>query len=177
MSHLWFPLADCPEQGRRLEIKDQAVWSQPLDEFELNAVIAQPMRAELFIQAHKDGLLIQGRLQGSVTLPCDRCAEPMTCILDSGFDIFESFEGGEDQEEDTQRFRQGKQGLELDLGAVLWEQFVLALPVKPLCSENCLGICPQCGANLNKDACGCDRSSLDPRLEVLRRLKVYAGYA
>ena len=172
MIHIWFALSDCPPHGRRLNISDQAVWSEPLYEFALHAEITEDLVAELEIVPQSDGLLIHGRMQGGISLLCDRCAESMPYPVDIQFDVFESLEGQSSEEEYAQRFRQGRQGLELDLAAVLWEQFVLALPTKPLCSPNCRGICPECGANLNYGRCGCANTNLDPRLEVLRRLHV-----
>jgi DUF177 domain-containing protein len=51
------------------------------------------------------------------------------------------------------------------------EQVLLALTDRPLCREDCRGLCPQCGANLNEKVCGCAVEKLDPRLSVLRALK------
>ena len=171
MAHIWFSLADCPIQGRRMSISDQNVWSDPLAEFDIWADIVEPLVAELFIVPQSDGLLLQGRLHGCISMICDRCAESTSYPVNSRFDVYEALEGKSEQEENSDRFRQGRQGLELDLAAVLWEQFVLALPIKPLCAEDCRGICPQCGTNRNNGDCGCVDASLDPRLEVLRRLQ------
>jgi uncharacterized protein len=164
-------MADCPVHGRRLTISDQNVWSEPLTEFDIRVDIVEPLVAELFIVPQSEGLLLQGQLQGRIALICDRCAESMAHEVQARFDVFEALPGNDEQEENADRFRQGRQGLELDLAAVLWEQFVLGLPIKPLCAEDCRGICPQCGMNLNKGDCGCAHTSLDPRLEVLRRLQ------
>lgn len=172
MAHVWFSVADCPDQGRRLTISDQNVWADPLAEFQVRVGITEPLTAELVLTPHGEGLLVQGHLQGCVSLPCDRCAENAACAVDVRFDIFEAVQEPGEQEEINDRFRQGRFGLELDLAAVLWEQFILALPVKPLCSEDCQGMCPRCGANLNAGDCGCAQDALDPRLEVLRRLHV-----
>lgn len=172
MAQMWFSMSECPAQGRRLFISDQNIWSEPLGEFSLGVTIAQPLQAELFILPQSDGLLLQGSITGQVFVACDRCAESMPYELDVRFDVFESLEGKDEQEEYAERFRQDRQGLELDLAAVLWEQFVLALPVKPLCTEKCQGICPQCGANLNHGQCECPQHSLDPRLALLRNLEV-----
>ena len=60
----------------------------------------------------------------------------------------------------------------LDLGAICWEEFVLALPVNPLCRPDCKGLCPQCGANLNDGPCQCAPEEGDPRMAVLRGLKL-----
>lgn len=67
--------------------------------------------------------------------------------------------------------REGPQGLEFDVQGYLWQQFLLALPAKPLCDPACKGLCPKCGANKNQDACQCQDDEGDPRLAVLRQLK------
>jgi uncharacterized protein len=58
----------------------------------------------------------------------------------------------------------------LDLIELIREQFVLALPMKPLCTDACRGLCPQCGTNLNKTQCGCAPKWEDPRLAPLKSL-------
>jgi len=59
---------------------------------------------------------------------------------------------------------------QIDVNEVLREQFYLVLPMKPLCREDCAGLCPQCGTNLNGGACGCEPPVEDPRLAPLRKL-------
>jgi len=51
------------------------------------------------------------------------------------------------------------------------EQFYLALPMKPLCREDCKGLCPRCGEDLNVKGCGCVIETADPRWEALKTLK------
>ena len=51
------------------------------------------------------------------------------------------------------------------------EQVLMALPMKPLCREDCRGLCPACGRDRNVDACACETRPVDPRLEVLKSLK------
>jgi uncharacterized protein len=58
----------------------------------------------------------------------------------------------------------------LDLGELMHEQFVLALPMKPLCGEGCKGLCQQCGTNLNKASCDCAPAWKDPRMAGLEGL-------
>jgi uncharacterized protein len=58
----------------------------------------------------------------------------------------------------------------LDLGEMLREQFYLALPMRPLCRLDCQGLCPQCGADRNVEACQCKTEWVDPRLSVLKAL-------
>jgi uncharacterized protein len=60
---------------------------------------------------------------------------------------------------------------QIDLNELMREQFYLALPMKPLCREDCRGLCPQCGTNLNLGGCECDTGWHDPRLAPLKDLK------
>ena len=59
---------------------------------------------------------------------------------------------------------------QIDLDAVIESETTLALPMKPLCREDCRGLCPSCGANRNLTACGCDTRPPDPRLAALKDL-------
>lgn len=58
----------------------------------------------------------------------------------------------------------------IDLEEILREQIILALPMYPRCKEECRGLCPVCGADLNKETCDCQREDVDPRLAVLKTL-------
>ena len=62
-------------------------------------------------------------------------------------------------------------GEEIDLMEGIQEQAVLAFPIQPLCQHHCKGLCPKCGANLNKGDCGCDRRSRNSQFAVLKNLK------
>jgi uncharacterized protein len=63
-------------------------------------------------------------------------------------------------------------GEEIDFSPLVQEQLILALPTRPLCSASCRGLCPQCGASLNAGECGCVVEHDEPRLAMLRSLKV-----
>ena len=63
------------------------------------------------------------------------------------------------------------QGEEVDLEPLLREQVILAVPFAPLCREDCKGLCPVCGIDLNTGTCTCDRTPIDPRWSALRNLK------
>lgn len=59
----------------------------------------------------------------------------------------------------------------LPLEEIAREQALISLPMKPLCSEDCRGLCPECGKNLNAGDCACAKERVDPRLEVLKKFK------
>ena len=62
-------------------------------------------------------------------------------------------------------------GEKIDLEPLFREQFVLAIPFAPLCREDCKGLCPQCGTDLNSGTCSCEKPT-DPRLAALKGLKL-----
>ena len=116
---------------------------------------------------------VAGHLTGEIELLCSRCLERFTLPVRADFDLryvprTENVgEGEQEVEEDdlTTAFYADDQ---IDLGELIAEQFHLALPMKPLCSEGCKGLCPQCGTNLNTGTCNCSRQWTDPRLAPLK---------
>ncbi|WP_428565859.1 MAG: YceD family protein [Solidesulfovibrio sp. DCME] len=178
MSELWLDITDLPAEGREFSFSDQALWTGPIAEFALPHVLTAPgtgLAATFSVLPQTRGALVRGKLAGTVVVPCDRCAEDVRLTLDEDFELFEEapLEGEEALEPGLLR-RRGKV-LELDVGSLLWEQYLLALPVKPLCDENCRGLCPRCGAPLREGPCGCAEADGDPRLAVLKNLKVPRG--
>ncbi len=171
-------LADIAPQGQSFTVDDPAIWAGPWTEFGMPCRMAEPLRAEIFVLPQDDGCLVRGRLQGSVTVPCNRCAEDALVPVDVAFDEFEEYPPlleGEDDEEgeepgDVLVRENGR--LMLDIGALLWEEFSLALPVKPLCTPGCRGVCPVCGQNQNVGSCACAASGGDPRFAILREKNV-----
>ena len=63
-------------------------------------------------------------------------------------------------------------GIEINPAALAWEEFSLALPVKPLCRNDCKGLCPSCGSNKNTEPCSCKKEQGDVRLAALRELTI-----
>ncbi len=109
-------------------------------------------------------------------MPCSRCLEPFETPVDAPFDLRyqphaeNTGEGEREIAEDdlTTAFYEHD---EIDLGQLMREQFYLSLPMKPLCREECRGLCSVCGTNLNRGACGCTHAWEDPRLAALRELR------
>lgn len=63
------------------------------------------------------------------------------------------------------------EGEEIDLSGLVHEQIVLSFPMKPLCREECRGLCPECGADRNTEPCQCAGAKPDPRWEPLLKLR------
>jgi uncharacterized protein len=138
--------------------------------------IAAPVALAFDVYKDKNQFRLVGRVHTTLELPCSRCLEPFTWPVDSAFDLryqphtTNTGEGEIEVEEDdlTTAFYEHD---EIDLGHLMREQMYLALPMKPLCRDDCGGLCPTCGVNLNLGPCGCKNEWEDPRLAVLKKLK------
>ena len=138
--------------------------------------IVEPVALAFDIHKDKDQFHLVGDVRTTLELPCSRCLEPFQSPVDSHFDLRyqpkteNTGEGEREIEEDdlTTAFYADE---EIDLGQLMQEQFYLSLPMKPLCGDDCKGLCPQCGRNLNRDTCDCKRDWEDPRFAALRELK------
>ena len=100
---------------------------------------------------------------------CARCLIPIAESMLIGFEKTVVAEDTELQNEDNDDYIISKEGF-IDVDEALVEQILLELPMRHLCKEDCKGLCPKCGCDLNKNECNCVLSEPDPRFDVLRKL-------
>ena len=138
--------------------------------------IVTPVELEFDIQKDKDKFRLVGHLRTELELSCSRCLEPYRFPVDADFDqrylpssAASSDLESEVQEDDLETSYYSDD--QIDLGELIREQFYLALPMKPLCRDDCRGLCPQCGTNLNTGTCDCAPVWEDPRLAALKAIK------
>jgi uncharacterized protein len=115
---------------------------------------------------------IVGRLAIRVEMSCARCLEPVDRDIAAGFDLLYrpigTIGASTERELGDEDLNVGfYRGGGLFLADVLVEQVHLALPMKVVCREECQGLCPRCGANLNREHCRCGPKVMDPRLAPL----------
>jgi DUF177 domain-containing protein len=146
----------------------------PLREGEVVQIDTVHLNGELVRE--QDGFSFAGDIGTVATLPCSRCLETYNLPLDLHFHLAyttrpEALERGESRVDEDSITVNQFDGQRIDLGQLLSEQVYLGLPLKPLCSADCHGLCPRCGTNLNQVACGCrEERAEDPRLLVLKKL-------
>lgn len=138
--------------------------------------IVAPVSLVFDVHKDKDKFHLVGRVKTTLELPCSRCLEPFTIDVDEPFDLqyhphTQNTGEGEREIEADDLDTAFYENDEIDLGQLMQERFYLALPMKPLCSDDCKGLCPHCGTNLNKATCDCTTLWDDPRLAALRALK------
>ena len=109
------------------------------------------------------------RIQGGVALTfqtgCDRCLRDVPTVLDLHFDRIAVAFGSEDGNADELELTEEGQ---LDVETFVHNEILENWPAKILCREDCRGICPVCGRDLNEGECGCDRFVPDPRMAVIQ---------
>lgn len=160
-------ISEIPEEGIDIELSE----SIALD----TVKTASPLHADLNIRIIGSELLVNGRMEGDVELQCSRCLNTYAARVESAVNVVYEPSSTVNKEEHHKL-----KSDELDIGFykndtldtddVLVEQLLLNLPMKPLCSPGCKGICPECGADLNATSCNCSVSETDPRLKVLEQL-------
>lgn len=119
---------------------------------------------------------LSAAIKGRASLACTRCLEPIERDVEFAFrDIFVDASAETTTEEtelvdealDESLVENGR----IDLAEVVREQLLLWLPEQIFCRENCRGLCPKCGGNLNLIDCKCDDEEVDPRWAALKSLK------
>lgn len=155
-------------------------------EQEINRVLGQGTPAEYHLPAaiavkvshYRAGteVFLEGEVSARAGAACARCAEDFATVKSRRFRyVLAPRVVGDDKHPDLRAedlefsFYDGE---EIDLTPLVREQMLLALGDRPICREDCKGLCPRCGANLNEGACGCRSEAPDPRFAVLRSLKV-----
>jgi uncharacterized protein len=149
-----------------------------------------PVRFEGRARATGGCYSLEGRVTGRVGIQCSRCATAVDHELDLEFAVRVTTEAlGSGQ--DAMEFDETDEGAQvpktemdvswmpeaskvLPVDALVREQVLLDLPIRPLCRQDCKGLCPECGTDLNDKNCGCERAgegSTDPRLAPLLELK------
>jgi uncharacterized protein len=137
--------------------------------------------AELELYTEGAHAFATGTFKGNLHVACSRCVDDVNLEIDEKLmvtfmppsempaDDAPGEDGVEVATEDLDLFP--FDGDKIDLEPLFREQFVLAIPYAPLCSETCKGLCPQCGIDRNTASCTCE-PPIDPRLAPLKGLKI-----
>jgi len=139
--------------------------------------VVVPVALTFEVLKDKKQFRLVGRLKTTLELLCGRCLEPFSWPVDASFDLrYQPLAVGgghevERQIEEDDLSTAVYEHDEIDLALLMREQFVLSLPMKPLCRDVCKGLCAVCGTNLNRGTCDCKRDWEDPRLAPLKALK------
>lgn len=160
-------LIDSPGASRRVDLD----LSVPSD-FDVPLVrVREPLNLTGVLESVVDGLLVRGTLAADVEVSCARCLEPVTDRVEA--DVTELYSDPATLgPEDRAALDDGYEitDAHIDLDPLLRDALAPALPAKPLCRDDCAGLCVQCGANRNDTTCDCVDDTSDPRWSALEGL-------
>lgn len=123
------------------------------------------LRGPLRLSRTKEGILVQATLETTVADECYRCLDPVNHQVVLDLEELYTYQTHSEEAE----FSIGDDAI-LDLAPLLRAEILIELSHGVLCQDDCKGLCPVCGANLNRETCECDRDNIDPRLAVLKKL-------
>lgn len=158
-------VSELPDEGRALDQVGQFPSPYADQSWHLDGVALQLTREGLDV-------LVHGEIDATVPQTCGRCLEQFRARVKAFVDLrLEPRPSGsasvelEADDLDTDFYADDQ----LDVNALIETETTLALPMKPLCRDDCRGLCPVCGGNRNLAPCTCDTRAVDPRLAVLNQ--------
>lgn len=144
-------------------------------------VEAHDVKGNVKITRITQDLLVQGNVSAQVDAVCGRCLDefrlPVSGTLEEQYEPTVDIETGhsirraEDEEVDDTAF-EINQNHEIDLTEPVRQALLVAMPISPVCREDCAGLCPNCGANLNDGPHSCQTETVDNRWAALSELKI-----
>lgn len=130
--------------------------------------LTQPVRCQGKALHAEGSFTVEGQYHTLAELCCSRCSQMFAMPVSGEFSV--SFVAGTQVDWDGEQDVYELNGDQADLGAVIAGEVFFSLPMQPLCREDCRGLCPHCGANLNETSCSCREEAIDPRWEKLKDL-------
>jgi uncharacterized protein len=135
-----------------------------------------PLQLSFSVVREYDHIRVTGRVETAVRLDCSRCLAEYDTEIVSSFTVFYTKAAGMPLDEevelaDEDLISASYEGEEIDFAPEVATQVMMEIPFKPLCAEDCQGLCSKCGVNLNDAACDCDRSGAGFKFSALKSIK------
>ncbi len=178
MASLSFSVKDVPPEGTRIAC---VVGKEDLQLDEHDPGIQDVLALTATIHADETNFLVEGELNGLLLHECVRCLESFATPADLSFQAVYKDRSqrrskepeavpGDSEREETDCRSVVEQRIELQ--EMLREQLILSIPMQPLCSEGCQGLCQVCGQNLNVQRCGCKEVKTESPFAILQEAKL-----
>jgi uncharacterized protein len=173
------PVDDITESAREIRFSERTDGLNDLYKNSQFRDFSFPPLLEVDLVYYRSGqeIFFKGSFGGTLEGSCSRCLRSYFLPLNKEFDFVLSPDPSKSGRKIEELSRKDL-GLsyysteEIDLAPLIKEQVMLALPTRPLCYENCRGLCGSCGVDLNQETCACSSSATDPRMAIFRTLKV-----
>ena len=144
----------------------------PIDE---RVSLREPVTINGTVRRAGPDVFVDGHIETRVQVECDRCLKPIELPVSADFAL-EYITGAEYEASSAAALSEDEMavsvfdGESIDVDEIVKEQILLAVPARTLCREDCKGICPECGIDLNTGQCNCAADEVDPRWAALKNL-------
>ena len=176
---LTLKLDEIPDEGLNLKWTEErdSLLAYLKDFSQIDFDFEAPLVSEVRIWKAGRSVLVKGRVETKLRLQCVRCLKEFAYPLSSTFELtlrplkgasFDEETGLEEGEMELSFFEGG----EIHLSEIACEQIFLEIPYQPLCHEECKGLCPVCGRDLNLSSCECVKEEFVSGFSVLKKLKL-----
>ncbi|MGQ9637486.1 MAG: YceD family protein [Thermodesulfobacteriota bacterium] len=172
-------IEDIPDEGLNLHWQEEPItlsgYLKNLSHIDFS--FEGPLQSEASLRKAGQIVLIKGHIQTLLRLQCVRCLTNFLYPIEASFDLTLHPLKGIHFSEEVELSREEMEldffeGGEIHLSEIACEQVFLEIPIKPLCEENCKGLCPVCGKNLNISSCDCLREEWGSAFSALQKLKL-----
>ncbi|RLB35617.1 MAG: hypothetical protein DRH11_02215 [Deltaproteobacteria bacterium] len=155
-------------------------WWVVQDEDDQILGLETPLELDIKVSRAGEKYLIKGEIAGGVRVRCDRCLEPFRWDFKSAFSVYLVVPEPTTDQADIELLEEEMEvdfteGEAVELDQIIKEQVYLSLPMKCICKDDCLGLCPGCGVNLNREACQCKQETGHPAFSKLQSLMENRG--
>jgi uncharacterized protein len=157
------------ERGE-VRVREQVSPDDPMWD-EAGVTLAGPLDVDLTARQVGDGVFVRGRLRTTVRQACRRCLSPLEQPVDEVVDMLFDTLGEDEEEAEGEVYPLPARGDTLDLREAVREQLLLRAPEFALCREDCRGLCPTCGTDLNQDQCECVPEQAESPWDALKNVK------
>lgn len=170
-------IEDIPDTGLDIDM------SKPPDFIQIASndfKLKEDIHIKCSIKKIGEDIYLDGDFDTKISVECSRCVKWFNMDVSSGFNgiyFHDNTNSAQSKKNEVHEIREDEidtytyNGEEIDILPHIRDQIILSIPMKPLCKDDCKGLCQICGGNKNKKDCGCVEESGDPRLEVLKELK------
>jgi uncharacterized protein len=141
-----------------------------------HARLVEPPQVNVRLRRSGHDVRLQGEIRARAEVDCDRCLKSVEVPIETTFDVTyvpaSDYVEGDDAELQAEDLSLSvyEDGA-IDMDELVREQVLLAMPARALCTEDCKGLCPACGANRNETDCECEARETDPRWKALKDLR------
>lgn len=162
--------SDIPEEGLRVEIRGEDGRWEALEGF----TVETPPRGHLFVRRRGRDVFVQGEVHATLRFECSRCLEDFPYAVRTTLNqLLRPKEKHRNEAKEIELARNDLEGGIYDgenvlLERVVEEHILLSLPMRPLCDEDCRGLCPRCGGSRNRGECGCPEGSRESPFDSLK---------